>query len=298
MSRRLIPLFTGVALDRADHLRTQPDVLQNLSSGCCLIRIDREGRLAANAAGDALHVQRPAQFCDHWQQASFLGVYQQQAWFAITCDEPAPDVPQWLDLRAAATCFDAFQAGVGAYARALALWQQRTRFCSVCAGELLLTRAGHAAHCRQCGAEHFPRTDPAVIVVISHGDSVLLARQASWPKTRYSLIAGFVEPGESLEDTVLREAMEEVGLPLSDCRYIASQPWPFPASLMLGFSAHAPLQAPRVGSELEDALWITASALRAAIADGSLLPPPASSISRLLLDNWLAQWPDQSAHNV
>jgi len=292
VSTRLTPPFTGVALDRADHLRTRPEELASLSAGCCLIRIDREGRLAANAAGDCLHVQRSAQFCDNWQQASFLGVYQQQAWFSVRCDEPSPEVPQWLDLRAAATHFDAFQAGVGAYACALALWQRRTRFCSVCAGQLVLTRAGHAAHCPHCGADHFPRTDPAVIVVISHGDSIVLARQASWPEKRYSLIAGFVEPGESLEDTVRREAMEEVGLPLSDCRYIASQPWPFPASLMLGFRANAPLQAPTVGSELEDALWITAPALRAAIAGGHLLPPPRASISRLLLDDWLAQWPD------
>jgi len=289
---RLTPLFTGLALDRADHLRSQPEVLQSLSASCCLIRVDREGRLGANAAGDCLHVELSAQFSSIWQQASFLGLHQQQAWFSIISDEPASDVPQWLDLRTAATRFDGFHAGIGAYARALALWQQRTRFCSVCAGALVLARAGHVAHCPHCNAEHFPRTDPAVIVVISHGDSILLARQASWPERRYSLIAGFVEPGESLEDAVLREAMEEVGLPLSNCRYIASQPWPFPASLMLGFSAEAPLQAPRIGSELEDALWITASELRVAIAHGRLLPPPRLSISRLLLDGWLNEHPE------
>lgn len=292
MSARPTPLFTGLALDRADHLRSQPDALESLSTSCCLVRVDREGRLGANAAGDCLHVEQPAPFSGLWQQASFLGLHQQQAWFSIIGDALAMEVPQWLDLRTAAARFDGFQAGVGAYARALALWQQRTRFCSVCANALVIGRAGHVAHCPQCHADHFPRTDPAVIMLISHGDSILLARQASWPERRYSLIAGFVEPGESLEDAVVREAMEEVGLPLTNCRYIASQPWPFPSSLMLGFSAEAPLQAPRIGSELEDALWITASELRVAIAQRRLLPPPQLSISRLLLDGWLNEHPE------
>ena len=290
MSTKPTPAFT--TLDRAEHLRDQPDSLQALISGCCLVKVDREGRLAASIDGDTLHVAHTVQFSEHWHQASFLGLYQQQAWFAITSDEAGFEVPQWLDLRTAASRFDPFQAGIGAYARALTLWQQRTRYCSACASELVLTRAGHVAHCPSCNIDHFPRTDPAVIVVISNGDSILLARQASWPERRYSLIAGFVEPGESLEDTVLREAMEEVGLPLSNCQYIASQPWPFPASLMLGFSAYAPLHPPKLGNELEDALWITAPALRAALANGTILPPPRVSISRHLLDGWLAKWPD------
>lgn len=279
-------------LDRADHLRDQPERLRALCSGCCLVKVDREGRLAASGDGDCLHVAHTVQFSEHWHRASFLGLHQQQAWFTITSDEPMPGTLQWLDLRTAASRFDPFQAGIAAYARALTLWQQRTRYCSVCASALVLTRAGHVAHCPTCNIDHFPRTDPAAIIVISNGDNILLARQASWPERRYSLIAGFVEPGESLEDTVRREAMEEVGLALSDCRYIASQPWPFPASLMLGFHAHAPLQAPRIGSELEHAMWITAAALRTALAAGTILPPPRLSISRHLLDGWLDAHPE------
>lgn len=289
MSKAPPPLFAGLALDRAEHLRDDLSALEALRTRSRLVRVDPSGRLGAGEIGDALHLADADPQGEHWQRACFLGLRGDEAWFSLTVTDADPAPPQWLELRAAAARFEAFEAGVSAYARALALWQARTRFCSVCGGALRFVRSGHVAHCGVCNVDHFPRTDPAVITLISHGNQVLLARQPGWPERRYSLIAGFVEPGESLEDAVAREALEEVGLPVSDCCYQASQPWPFPSSLMLGFTASAPLQAPQLGAEIEEAFWIDAGALRVAYASGELLPPFAISIARQLIDAWLAQ---------
>jgi NAD+ diphosphatase len=135
-----------------------------------------------------------------------------------------------------------------------------------------------------CGTEFFPRIDPAIIVLVSDGERALLGRQASWAPGRYSTIAGFVEPGESLEDAVAREVLEETGVSVAHARYHSSQPWPFPASLMLGFEATAaPGSIARAGSELEDARWFTREELLA----GAAILPPATSISRRLIERWL-----------
>ena len=141
----------------------------------------------------------------------------------------------------------------------------------------------------ECAAEFFPRIDPAIIVLVSDGDRALLGRQASWPKNRYSTIAGFVEPGESLEDAVAREVLEETGVSIVTSDYHSSQPWPFPSSLMLGFMASAePGSVTGSSSELEDARWFT----RAEIASGTVVLPPPTSISHRLIENWFdADWP-------
>ena len=135
-----------------------------------------------------------------------------------------------------------------------------------------------------CNQEFFPRVDPAIIVLVTDGERALLGRQATWPAGRYSTIAGFVEPGESLEDAVAREVMEETGVPAVGARYDSSQPWPFPASLMIGFRASAPPGSPvRVNGELEDARWFTREEIRA----GAALLPPVHSISRRLISAWM-----------
>ena len=161
-----------------------------------------------------------------------------------------------------------------------------------------MLRAGWLGRCQSCGLDHYPRTDPAVIVAVSDGARLLLGRQSTWPARRYSVIAGFVEPGESLEQAVAREVMEETGLRVRRCRYLASQPWPFPGALMLGFAAEAESGEPRVGVELEDARWFDAGEIRAAAAresmadvdhtddDGPLLSSPIS-IARWLIEHWL-----------
>jgi NAD+ diphosphatase len=153
-------------------------------------------------------------------------------------------------------------------------------------------RGGWLGRCTQCASEHYPRTDPAVIVAVSDGERLLLGRQASWPARRYSTLAGFVEPGETLEQTVVREVMEESGVRVLRSRYLASQPWPFPSSLMLGFIADAEPDPPQANEELEDARWFSrdevGAALRGETKETGLLISPAVSISRWLIEMWYA----------
>jgi NAD+ diphosphatase len=224
-----------------------------------------------------------------------LGRVQKCDWFAwrqntAACEQiKAQAGGEFIDLRSAGTALGADDAGLFAYARALQNWQERTRFCSVCGSRLQLDHAGHRAKCTnpQCGIEHFPRTDPAIIVVVSCGDACLLGRQASWPQGRYSALAGFVEPGETLEAAVLREVHEEAGVRVIDCDYHSSQPWPFPASIMLGFSARSADRSIRIGSELEDARWFTAPQILDGMKSGEVLLPPKLSVAYRLIEDWL-----------
>jgi NAD+ diphosphatase len=189
------------------------------------------------------------------------------------------------DLRMAASLLPAEDAGLLGYARGMVLWRARHRFCGTCGATTLAAKGGHVLICTNpaCRHEHFPRTDPAIIVLVSDGERALLGRQASWPVGRYSTIAGFVEPGESLEDAVAREVFEETGIQVDQIEYHSSQPWPFPSSLMLGFTAHAlTTQILRRDDELEDAQWFT----RADLASGRPLVPPGVSISFRLIEHW------------
>jgi NAD+ diphosphatase len=189
------------------------------------------------------------------------------------------------DLRVVASALPASQAGLLAYARAMVSWRRRHRFCGCCGSPTVAARSGHTLVCvnAACRTEHFPRIDPAIIVLVSDGDRALLGRQASWPPRRYSTIAGFVEPGESLEDAVAREVLEETGILVDTIQYQSSQPWPFPASLMLGFSAHAvSTEIKRWDEELEDVRWFS----RGDIAAGAALLPPRQSISFRLIEQW------------
>ena len=171
------------------------------------------------------------------------------------------------------------------YARALVIWRGRHRHCGVCGAPTVPRNAGHVLVCTNsaCQSEFFPRIDPAIIVLVTDGSQALLGRQASWPTGRYSALAGFVEPGESLEEAVAREVEEETGVRIGPARYFASQPWPFPASLMLGFHAHASAGMVQLDGELEDARWFELEELRAA---PTILLPPAHTIARRLLEAW------------
>jgi len=199
----------------------------------------------------------------------------------------APPGTSFEELRPLSPMLHADQAGLLAYARALTLWRKRQRFCGVCGFEAFPERAGHVIRCTNQTESHefFPRIDPAIIVLITDGEHALLGRQASWPPGRYSTIAGFVEPGESLEDAVLREVLEETGVVVTNPRYDSSQPWPFPSSLMIGFQADAEKgSAIRIGEELEDARWFTRAEIR---SDGLPFVPPSHSISYRLISTWL-----------
>lgn len=178
------------------------------------------------------------------------------------------------------------EAGLLSCARALSIWRSRQRFCGVCGKPTVPERAGHVIRCTNEGCRHefFPRLDPAIIVLVSDGERALLGRQASWPPNRYSTIAGFVEPGESLEDAVAREVMEETGVQVTGVRYDSSQPWPFPSSLMIGFHATAEPGSPvQVSGELEAAAWFT----RDQIESGAAVLPPSHSISYRLISAWM-----------
>jgi NAD+ diphosphatase len=173
-------------------------------------------------------------------------------------------------------------------ARALIVWRSRHRHCGVCGAPTEPRSAGHVLRCTSttCGAEFFPRIDPAIIVLVTDGDRALLGRQKSWPAGRYSALAGFVEPGESLEETVAREVEEETGTRVSWVRYLASQAWPFPASLMLGFHAGAKHGPVRLDGELEDARWFQ---LQQVQSESELLLPPTFTIARRLIEAWVLE---------
>jgi NAD+ diphosphatase len=173
-------------------------------------------------------------------------------------------------------------------ARALVVWRARHRHCGVCGAPTEPRSAGHVLRCTSdpCHAEFFPRIDPAIIVLVTDGDRALLGRQKIWPKGRYSALAGFVEPGESLEETVAREVHEETGTSVTWVRYIASQAWPFPASLMLGFHAGATSGPVQLDGELEDARWFELQQLK---SEGVLLLPPPFTIARRLIEAWMLE---------
>jgi NAD+ diphosphatase len=194
-------------------------------------------------------------------------------------------------LRDAAATLPQADGGLAAYAAAMLGWHRRHRFCANCGHATDVKEAGHLRACPNCGAEHHPRTDPVVIMLVERGDDILLGRQPRWPKGRYSALAGFVEPGETLEEAVAREVREESGIEIGTPRYVSSQPWPFPMSLMLGFVAPWEAGEPRIGDEeLEDVRWFTRAELAdAAEGRGALQLPPPLAIARRLVDGWLAR---------
>ena len=194
---------------------------------------------------------------------------------------------RWADLRSVGASLNDLDAGLLTTAAALARWHDRHPRCSLCGAPTVLEKAGWSRRCPADSSEHFPRTDPAVIMLVHDGgDRCVLGRQASWPPGRYSILAGFVEPGESAEAAVAREVAEEVGLAVSDVHYAGSQPWPFPSSLMLGYSAQAvgDLTLHLRDGELADALWVSREEIRR--GDVVALPPPVSIAYRIITD-WL-----------
>jgi len=198
-----------------------------------------------------------------------------------------------MEVREAGALMTQEDGGLVAYAAAIINWHRRHRFCANCGNPTHVGEAGHVRECPRCGAIHHPRTDPVVIMVVHDGERALLGRQQQWPEGRYSALAGFVEPGESLEEAVAREVLEESGIVVGDVLYRSSQPWPFPTSLMLGFHAtYAGGEAIIGDSELQDVRWFTREELTEIAAGGTdfHLPPPLA-IARRLIDEWLTGAP-------
>ena len=284
-------VFAGAFVDRIGERRKDGEWLENAAASPrsrfvpvwgerCLFGGDPPGAIL-------LERQQVAEFID--DELIFLGIFRGQPAFAVTVsgDEPPfPELGSFEDLRFLGTVLPPDEANLAAHARALVLWHASQVFCGVCGSPARPEAGGNSRTCTNddCGRHVFPRVDPAIIVLVSNGDRCLLGRQASWPEARYSTIAGFVEPGESLEDAVRREVYEETNVHVGDVRYHSSQPWPFPSALMLGFFAEANSSDINLNDgELEDARWFTRDDLR------SEFPklPFRISIARRLVDHWL-----------
>ena len=220
-----------------------------------------------------------------------LGERDGQTRFAVVADRSFGDGEEWVGLRAALPGVGDDDAALLVHAVGIAEWLQVTRFCPRCGGDLVPRKAGHELSCTNCGRPQFPRTDAAVIMVVVDGeqphDRVLLGRSPAWPEGRFSTLAGFVEPGESMEQAVRREVLEEVGVRVGAVRYFGSQPWPMPASLMVGFIARADSTEVQVdGNEIEDARWFTRDEILTKAQSGELRLPGGASISHALVEWW------------
>ena len=292
-------VLAAAAFDRAAHRRRDADWLAARLD-------DPETRMVAVAgtdvpvtAGDlpvaALLPLRALAALDPVPPPVFLGLDDLGAvWAVDVADVPREEVGTVLGpgrlaaLREVGALVSQGDGGLLAYASAMVGWHRRHRFCAVCGNSSQPEEGGHLRACPVCGAKHFPRTDPVVIMLVHDGDRCLLGRQAIWPPGRYSALAGYVEPGESLEDAVVREVAEEAGLGVGDVRYQSSQPWPFPSSLMLGFTAVLEGgELALLDDELEDARWFHRHELRAAVSANDVLLPPPVAIARRLIGDWL-----------
>ncbi|TAL84964.1 MAG: NAD(+) diphosphatase [Rhodanobacter sp.] len=308
MDRATLPrpnTFAGLSLslDRHAERREQSSwvAAQEAAPAARYLLLDAAGEAYVRLDQTTLRWLDPderAQWLDT-RPASLLGVADQRPYFMLVLDDGADlaALEQALEarrmsLRHAGMQLPADQAGLFAFAKGLSHWQRETRRCARCGSELQLVSAGHRARCSnaECGRLHFPRTDAAVIMLVEHEGACLLGRQAGWPAGRYSTLAGFVEPGESLEDAVRREVAEEAGVIVDEVHYHSSQPWPMPASLMVGFVATATSpHIERRDHELEDVRWFTPAQILAGLDDGSFVPSPPLSVSYHLLAWWLQQ---------
>jgi NAD+ diphosphatase len=292
--------FTSVRLDRLvehrDDFGWVSAALQ--ADDACLVPLWRSRSLLAKVDAGTLAVYLKSgelRESDLVQRPTLLGTDNKRTYFAVSVTDRQRDQilqrhPQaeFADLRRASIDMDAKHAGILAYAKALHYWQHRHQFCGVCGSPNRLLSAGHRLVCdnEECARETFPRIDPAIIVLVTNGDACMLGRNPGWPPRRFSTLAGFVEPGESLEDAVVREVYEEARVRLSDIRYVSSQPWPFPASSMCGFYAEAEERSCQVSDELEEVRWFTTTELAAAVRDGSVILSPPVSIAFRLIADW------------
>ena len=233
----------------------------------------------------------------HCGEPVFLGLRNGEAYFAADISHhespPFAEFGTYRDLREVGPLLPREGAAVLAYARAMTTWQSRHRFCGQCGSPTKSREAGHVLACenKECGFLCFPRTDPAVIMLVHDGaDRCILGRQAVWPTGQHSVLAGFVEPGESLENAVIREVFEEAGVPITDVEYHSSQPWPFPSSIMLGFYGRALDVKLEVDTfELETARWFSRDEIKNCPNDDSFRLPRPDSISRRLIEDWIAE---------
>jgi NAD+ diphosphatase len=300
--------YAGSPLDRATARREDADWLavRLAESSSLFVPVWRSKNLMTGVAearpeavylsGDAADAVRTTAATADSAAWALLGVLSDRAVFSVdlsNLDDPLPLVPSefgtFTDLRAVAGALPARDASVLAHARGLMHWRNRHRFCGVCGTACVPRSAGNVMLCTGCGTQHFPRTDPAVIMLVTRADRALLGHSQRFPiANMYSTLAGFVEPGESLEEAVAREVFEETAIRVGDVHYHSSQPWPFPSSIMLGFTADALNDDIAIDpEELRDARWFTRAQMRDPAAHGFALPR-IDSIARHLIDDWMS----------
>jgi len=295
--------FAGAYLDRASRLRQDPAWLAAAlaDAGSLFVPVHRDRSLVASLEVPRARFLQRAQLAElgcapDADNAIFLGLYQDRAVFALELgfdeggETSGPDLArlagEFVDLWQVGRRLDAVEAGILAYAKAMIGWRNRHRYCSLTGEPLEIASGGHVL-ATPSGQKLFPRVDPAIIVLVTDGERCLLGRQAQWPAQRFSTIAGFVEPGESLEDAVAREVAEETNIKVANVRYHSSQPWPFPSSLMLGF--HAEARSTDIvlnDQELAEARWC----VREDILEHRVRVPPPLSISHQLIATWFDRW--------
>ncbi|WP_420862328.1 NAD(+) diphosphatase [Algirhabdus cladophorae] len=309
--------FGGSGLERAAHLRNNPQELAALfeDNGQVLMVWRGKPLVQGPDNGQLVWVDaRHPMVASATKSAVFLGLEGGKGLFAVDVSHWTPDdldtstlnqfldpseqVPQggpagavFAELRAVMTKLDARDAECAATARAVLEWHRTHGFCAFCGHKTMIGMAGWQTDCAACGRHHFPRTDPVVIMLILSGNSVLLGRSPGWPEGMYSLLAGFIEPGETIEAAVRREVQEESGVHVGQVGYLASQPWPFPASLMFGCIGHATSTEIKIDpEEIEDALWVTREEMMQIFAGEhpKVNAPRQGAIAHFLLQNWLA----------
>lgn len=291
--------FTSVRLNRETELRDDAQWVAKTLTGpnTRLVPLWRSRSLLERSSEGTVAIYlSPTELTepDRIQPPTLLGNDGQREYFAVSVTDSQKDAilanlpnARFTNLRMASIDMAAKHAGILAYAKALHYWQHRHAFCGVCGNPNLLRSAGHRMVCTndECARQTFPRIDPAIIVLVTHKQYCLLGRNSKWRPRHFSTLAGFVEPGESLEDAVVREVYEEVQVNLENIRYVSSQPWPFPASAMCGFYAEATELNSGSSEEVEETRWFTVESLTQAVLDDEVrLSPPVSIAFRLLAD--------------
>ena len=276
------PFFSGPGIDRADQVRVDEARLADVVARDDGLQLLWRDGLPAVGPDGRLEWQLPT------SSDLFLGIQDGQPRFSAI-EQPHANARAAFDTIG---ILAADEAPLFAAALSLAWWHSRHRFCANCGAETEIERGGWSRKCPECSAQHFPRVDPVVIMLAEHQGRLLLGRQPQYPAGRYSALAGFLEPGESIEAAVARELHEEAGIEVTGVTYMASQPWPFPSSLMIGCHARALQDELRVDTtELDDARWFTRSEIEVALSgdpEATFQPPPRFAIARTLLERWLA----------
>jgi len=295
LAQSQLNLFSNATIDRMARTVGDVDELDALASNdhARFLPVYNAKVLVANKAGQLTAVaiekaELASRFsCD--APPTYLGCKNNLHYFAVGITGVDEEIEEFSDLRQSAALLNDNDAALLGYALAILTWQRNHQHCGTCGAPTVTRQGGHVLQCTDpaCAREHYPRTDPAIIVLVEHGDRALFGRKAEWPTHRYSTIAGFVEPGESVEQAVVREVAEETGVEVIESCYHSSQPWPFPSSLMLGYSAHAGRSQIHLNDrELEKAKWLSRQELNDQLVCGEFLPPTPISISFRLIEDW------------